>query len=191
MPRYRYVPNHPDFVCTASLKGKYSSLCASIPSATLRVGDEGANVMSMIPEKTWDPDMALKREGISNILKIYGSKAFEYLVKSLWDQDKWVRIAAADALAGLEDIRAYRYMVALLGDADPDVRFAISICLGKLGDARAIRPLESAFHDRNYFVRQGAVESLKILYEITKMRGWQGGNNNPGPYVPVQVKPSF
>ncbi len=178
MPGHWYVPDHPDFVCTASLKGKYSSLCTSIPSATLAWGKEEVNVMSMIPNKTWDLTMALKRGGVSYILTVCGSRAFEYLVKSLWDQDKWVRIAAADALTGLEDIRAYRYMVALLGDADPDVRFAISVCLGRLGDARAIRPLESACRDRNYFVRQGAGESLKKLYEITKSRGWQIGNTN-------------
>jgi hypothetical protein len=171
MVRHSYEPDHPDFVCTASLKGKYSSLCASIPAVTQREGDVGANVMSMIPNKAWNIKMALKQEGVSNILAVCGSKAFEYLVTSLWDQDKWVRIAAADALAGLEDIRAYRYMVTLLGDTDPDVRFAVSVSLGKLGDARAIRPLESACHDRNYFVRQGAGESLNRLNKITQNPG--------------------
>ena len=147
--------------------------------------------MNIVPNKTWDLKMTLKREGISNILMVYGSKAFEHLVTSLWDQDKWVRIAAADALAGLEDLRAYRYMVALLSDTDPDVRFAISVSLGRLGDARAIRPLESACHDRNYFVRQGAGESLKRLNELSKSRGWQPGKNNEGPFVPVQIHPVF
>jgi hypothetical protein len=151
----------------------------------------GANGMNVVLNKAGDMKMALKQEGASNILALYGTKAFEYLVTSLWDPDKWVRIAAADALAGLEDIRAYRYMVALLGDKDPDVRFAVSVSLGKLGDARAIRPLESACHDRNYFVRQGAGESLKRLNEITAARGWQRLKNNTAPSIQGQINPEI
>jgi len=141
--------------------------------------------------KGQDLKRTLKQDGIGDILAIYGSKAFEYLITRLCDPDKWVRIAAADALAGLEDIRAYRYIVTLLGDEDPDVRFAVSVSLGKLGDARAIRPLESACHDGNYFVRQGAGESLKMLNEITAGRGWHQGNNNTGSPVPLKINHAF
>lgn len=161
------------------------------PYRNPKVWGVGAKLMDVVTGRTGEMKMTLKQDGVNDILSVYGSKAFEYLVTSLWDPDKWVRIAAADALAGLEDIRAYRYMVTLLCDKDPDVRFAVSVSLGKLGDARAIRPLESACHDRNYFVRQGAGESLKKLCEMAAARGWQRGKNHTRPSIPVQINPGL
>lgn len=74
-----------------------------------------------------------------------------------------VRLQAALILGNAGDEYAVPSLVACLSDPDYPVRGACALALGKLDDLRGVEPLVKLLDDREPFVHQEALRSLKLL----------------------------
>jgi HEAT repeat protein len=87
----------------------------------------------------------------------------DQLMQALNNPEMKVRLQAALILGNAGNARAVPALVGCTGDEDYRVRGACSLALGRLNDLRGVEPLVRLLDDREQFVREEAVRSLKLL----------------------------
>ena len=87
----------------------------------------------------------------------------DQLVQALSNPEMKVRLQAALILGNASNGRAVPALIGCTHDGDFRVRGACCLALGRLNDLRGVEPLVRLLDDREQFVREEAVRSLKLL----------------------------
>ncbi|MDD1659859.1 MAG: HEAT repeat domain-containing protein [Methanomicrobiales archaeon] len=106
----------------------------------------------------------LIRVGARARLSEIGAPAVGPLISAINDKDFNIRINAIRALGEIRDSRAVDPLIGVLqSNVHPNLRYEAIGALGKLKDKRAVGPLYVALDDKEKFIREAALDSLKLI----------------------------
>ncbi len=106
---------------------------------------------------------------------VWGSRAFDSLVKLLGDENNVTRANAAVGLGKIKDARAGKALVECLNDPDKVVRHRATWALGEIGTDGALKALGGVLHNtkEDAEVRQEAYEGINKINESRASRRGQ------------------
>jgi HEAT repeat protein len=111
-----------------------------------------------------------------------GEEACDPLLKILDFPKVHVRLGAIEALGDIKCPRSGSDLTRKLkSDPDSEVRWAAALVLGQIGDSGAVPDLVNALRDSDRYVRDGAIQSLKML-------SWTPADENTGAYAFIALQ---
>lgn len=118
-----------------------------------------------------DTDWEVRKAVIDALGKAGNPKVIPSLVSCLHDSDRDIRLSVVSALGRIRDEKAIEFLAVALADEHEPIRQAAVTALGSIhaswtesaGAKRAIPRLQTLAKNKNYWVRQCAVETLILL----------------------------
>jgi HEAT repeat protein len=131
----------------------------------------GNSAISVLTQAVKDPHWSVRKASVVALGNSKSPSAVSALVPMLKDPDHDVREAACAALAKIRDRQAISGLIVALADSQSPVRHAAACALRDIdpeweraGEAqRAIPELQTAFRDREYWVRHAARDALQRI----------------------------
>jgi HEAT repeat protein len=131
----------------------------------------GGSVVPVIIEAAKDPHWSVRKASVVALGNLKSASGVSAAIPMLKDPDHDVREATCAALAKLRDRQAITALVVALADSQSPVRHAAACALRDIDPEwersseaqRAVPELQTAFRDREYWVRHAARDTLQRI----------------------------